>query len=257
MCGGSKLQASGFQKEPFATAKQHLIACRNRGQTYPQKLPNAPSEFLEQISLFYFICFLQLLSGGSKLQASGFQNGPFATAKQHLIACRNRAQTYPQKLPNVPSEFLEKMSVFFCLLQLLFGGCKLQASALQNGPFATAKQHLIACRNRAQTYPQKLPNVPSEFLEKMSTFSVSCSSCLVAASCMQASALQNEPFATAKQHLIACRNRAQTYPQKLPNAPSEFLEKISFSVSCSCCLVASGCKQQASRTDPSPHQNSI
>ena len=317
LCGGSKLQASGFQKEPFATAKQHLIACRNRAQTYPQKLPNAPSEFLEQISLFYFICFLQLLSGGSKLQASGFQNGPFATAKQHLIACRNRAQTYPQKLPNVPSEFLEKMSVFFCLLQLLFGGCKLQASALQNGPFATAKQHLIACRNRAQTYPQKLPNAPSEFLEKMSTFSVSCSSCLVAASCMQASALQNEPFATAKQHLIACRNRAQTYPQKLPNAPSEFLEKIylflffcflqllsgssklqssalqnepfatakqhliacrnraqtypqklpnapseflekiSFSVSCSCCLVASGCKQQASRTDPSPHQNSI
>ena len=42
--------------------------------------------------------FLQLLFGGSKLQASGFQNGPFATAKQHLIACRNRAQTYPQRL---------------------------------------------------------------------------------------------------------------------------------------------------------------
>ena len=130
-----------------------------------------------------------------KHQAS--RTEPFATAKQHLIACRNRAQTYPQKLPNVPSEFLEKMSVFFCLLQLLFGGSKLQASGLQNGPFATAKQHLIACRNRAQTYPQKLPNVPSEFLEK-----------------------------------------------------------ISFSVSCSCCLVAPSCKHQPSRTDPSPQQNS-
>ena len=58
------------------------------------------------------------------------------------------------------------MFVFFCLLQLLFGGSKLQASGLQNGPFATAKQHLIACRNRAQTYPHKLLNVPSEFLEK-------------------------------------------------------------------------------------------
>ena len=82
------------------------------------------------------------LFGGSKLQASGLQKGPFATAKQHLIACRNRAQTYPQKLPNVPSEFL--VFFFFCLLQLLFGGSKLQASGLQNGPFATAKQHLIA-----------------------------------------------------------------------------------------------------------------
>ena len=256
MFGSSKLQASGFQKGPFATAKQHLIACRNRAQTYPQKLPNAPSEFLEKMSVFF--CLLQLLFGGAKLQASALQNGPFATAKQHLIACRNRAQTYPQKLPNVPSEFLEKMSVFFCLLQLLFGGCKLQASALQNEPFATAKQHLIACRNRAQTYPQKLPNAPSEFLGKFYIFLFFCFLQLLSGSSkLQASALQNEPFATAKQHLIACRNRAQTYPQKLPNAPSEFLEKISFSVSCSCCLVASGCKQQASRTDPSPHQNSI
>ena len=32
-------------------------------------------------------------------------------AKQHPIACRNRAQTYPQKLPNVPSEFLEKKNL--------------------------------------------------------------------------------------------------------------------------------------------------
>ena len=225
MSGGSKLQASGFQNEPFATAKQHLIACRNRAQTYPQKLPNVPSEFLEKMSVFF--CLLQLLFGGCKLQASALQNGPFATAKQHLIACRNRAQTYPQKLPNAPSQFLEKiyLFLFFCFLQLLSGSSKLQSSALQNEPFATAKQHLITCRNRAQTYPQKLPNVPSEFLEKIS-FSASCSSCLVAASCMQASALQNEPFATAKQHLIACRNRAQTYPQKLPNAPSQFLEKI-------------------------------
>ena len=252
MFGGSKLQASGFQKEPFARAKQHLIACRNRPQTYPQKLPNAPSEFLEKISLVYFICFLQLLSGGSKLQASGFQNGPFATAKQHLIACRNRAQTYPQKLPNVPSEFLEKMSVFFCLLQLLFGGAKLQASALQNGPFATAKQHLIACRNRAQTYPQKLPNVPSEFLENMSVFF--CLLQLLFGGCkLQASALQNEPFATAKQHLIACRNRAQTYPQKLPNAPSEFLEKIYlFLFFCFLQLLSGSSKLQASALQNEP-----
>ena len=202
-----------------------------------------------------FFCLLQLLFGGAKLQASALQNGPFATAKQHLIACRNRGQTYPQKLPNVPSEFLEKMSVFFCLLQLLFGGAKLQASALQNGPFATAKQHLIACRNRGQTYPQKLPNVPSEFLEKMSVC-FCLLQLLFGGAKLQASVLQNGPFATAKQHLIACRNRAQTYPQKMPNVPSEFLEKISFSVSCSCCLVAPSCKHQASRRNPSPQQNS-
>ena len=163
---------------------------------------------------------MQLLFGGSKLQASALQKGPFATAIQHLIACRNRAQSCPQKVPNVPSEFLEK-SIFFCLLQLLFGGSKLQASALQKGPFATAIQHLIACRNRAQTYPQKVPNVPSEFLEKISIF-LSPAACLV---------VQKGPFATAKQHLIACRNRAQSYPQKVPNVPSEFLEKISLFLS--------------------------
>ena len=164
---------------------------------------------------FIFFCLLQLLFGGSKLQASALQNGPFATAKQHLIACRNRAQTYPQKVPNAPSEFLEK-SIFFCLLQLLFGGSKLQASGFQKGPFATAKQHLIACRNRAQTYPQKVPNVPSEFLEKISLF---LSPAAVVWWLQVASA-------TAKQHLIACRNRAQSYPQKVPNVPSEFREKI-------------------------------
>ena len=232
------------QKWPFATAKQHLIACRNRPQTYPQKLPNASSEFLEKISLLYFICFLQLLFGGSKLQASGFQKEPFTTTKQHLIACRNRGQTYPQKLPNVASEFLEKMSVFFCLLQLLFGGAKLQASVLQNGPFATAKHHLIACRNRAQTYPQKLPNVPSEFLEKMSVF-FCLLQLLFGGSKLQASALQNGPFATAKQHLIACRNRAQTYQQKLPNVASEFLEKMSVFF-CLLQLLFGGSKLQAS-----------
>ena len=55
----------------------------------------------------------------------------------------------------------------------MFGGSKLQASGLQKGPLATAKQHLIACRNRAQTYPQKLPLAPSELLEKYLFFSVS------------------------------------------------------------------------------------
>ena len=96
------------------------------GLNLPAKIPSRPFSIPRQVSLFYL---LQLLFGGSKLQASGLQNGPFATAKQHLIACRNVVQTYPQKLPNVPSEFQEKMS-FVCLLQLLFGGSKLQAWSL-------------------------------------------------------------------------------------------------------------------------------
>ena len=132
------------------------------GLNLPAKIPSRPFSIPRQVSLFYL---LQLLFGGSKLQASGLQNGPFATAKQHLIACRNVVQAYPQKLPNVPSEFQEKMS-FVCLLQLLFSSSTLQASGRQNGPFATAKQDLIACRNCVQTYPEKLPNVLSEFLEK-------------------------------------------------------------------------------------------
>ena len=109
------------------------------------------------------------------------------------------SKTAPNYVPKPSLTFfwIPRKKIVFYLLQLLFGGSKLQASGLQNGPFATAKQHLIACRNRAQTYRQKLPNVPSEFLEK-----------------------------------------------------------ISFSVSCSCCLVAPSCKHQASRTDPSPQQNS-
>ena len=123
----------------FATAKQHLIACRNRAQTYPQKLPNAPSEFLAQISLFLSpVCLLQLLFGGSKLQASGFQKGPFATAKQHLIACRNRAQTYPQKLPNAPSEFLENIYLFLSPAALVWwlqtASIRLQASRRDPSP---------------------------------------------------------------------------------------------------------------------------
>ena len=155
-------------------------------------------------------CLLQLLFGGSKLQASGLQNGHFTTAKQHRIFKLIDKISLTSLL-----KFLDKMSFFLppvvwwlqaasikppertlrhsktapncvpkpCSNLFTSGGSKLQASRFQNGPLATAKQHLIACRNRVQTYPEKLPNVPSEFLEKMSLFSASCSCCLVAPSC--------------------------------------------------------------------------
>ena len=142
-----------------------LLLSPRHSKTASNCVPKPWSSLLKAYSNNILFCLLQLLFGGSKLQASGLQNGPFATAKQHLMACRNVMQTYPQKLPNVSSKFLRKC-FFFCLLQLLFGSSTLQASGRQNGPFATAKQDLIACRNCVQTYPQKLPNVLSEFLEK-------------------------------------------------------------------------------------------
>ena len=37
------------------------------------------------------------------------------------------------------------------------------------------------------------------------------------------------------QHLIACRNRAQTYLEKVSNVPSELLEKIYFLLLLCCC----------------------
>ena len=96
---------------------------------------------------------------------------------ERALRHRKRAPNcVPKPCSNLPTKtakrpfWISKKNILFYLLQLLFGGSKLQASGLQNGPFATAKQHLIACPNRAQTYPQKFPNVPSEFLKKIYPF---------------------------------------------------------------------------------------
>ena len=148
--------------------------------------------------------------GGSKLQASCFQNGPLATAKQHLIACRNRVQTYPEKLPNVPSEFLRKC-VFF-----------LPPAAVIRPPERTLRHSAglnLPAKTPTQNRSKKLPNVSSEILGKKY---------IIYTSNYLSSGLQNGPFATAKQHLMACRNVMQTYPQKLPNVSSKFLRKCVF-----------------------------
>ena len=110
-----------------------------------RKLPNVPSEFLEKMSLFL---------------------PPAAVIRPPERTLRHSAGlNLPAKIPSRPFSIPRQVSLFY-LLQLLFGGSKLQASGLQNGPFATAKQHLMACRNVMQTYPQKLPNVSSKFLRK-------------------------------------------------------------------------------------------
>ena len=191
-------------------------------QTYPQKLLNVSSKFLRKC---FFFCLLQLLFGSSTLQASGRQDGPFATAKQDLIACRNCVQTYPGKLPNVLSEFLEKNVLFLPPAAVVWWP---QAASIR--PPERTLHHSKAAPN-FQTYPQNIRNVPSKFLDKMSFF---CLLLFGGGSKLQASSLQNGSFATAKQHLIAYRNRVQTYSR----------------------LVAPICKHQASRTDPSPQQNS-
>ena len=145
-------------------------------------------------------------------------------------------------------------NILFYFLQLLFGGSKLQASGLQKGPFATAKQHLIACRNRAQTYPQKLPNVPSEFLEKYPFL-------LPAAVVWWLQAASIRPPEGTLRHSKTASNcvpkPCSNLPTKTAYRPFWIPWKISFSTSCSCCLVAPSCKHQASRRDPSPQQNSI
>ena len=132
--------------------------------------------------------------------------------------------------------------------------CQHQASRTDPSPQQNSTQL------RAETMVKlthKLPNVPSEFLEKIS-FSASCSCCLVAPSCKHQACIRL-PERTLRHSKTApncvpkpCSN----LPTKTVNVPSEFLEKISFSVSCSCCLVAPSCKHQASRTHPSPQQNS-
>ena len=70
----------------------------------------------------------------------------------------------PKPCSNLPTKsayrpfWIPRKYIFFCLLQLLFGGSKLQASGLQNGPFATAKQHLIPDgRTSPRIAPKKSP----------------------------------------------------------------------------------------------------
>ena len=210
---------------------------------YPQKLPNVPSEFLRKNAS----CSCCLVAPSSEasvsatakqhliacrvlklivwwLHAASISSRTVATAKQDLIACRNCVQTYPEKLPNVLSEFLEKNVLFLPPAAVVWWP---QAASIR--PPERTLHHSKAAPN-FQTYPQNIRNVPSEFLDKMSFFCL----LLFGGSKLQASSLQNGSFATAKQHLIAYRNRVQTYSR----------------------LVAPSCKHQASRTDPSPQQNS-
>ena len=86
----------------------------------------------------------------------------------------NRPQNRTEKLPNVPSEFLEKMffSQPFRLFQSPISSPAAAAVAAVNRRVARAPPGTKTARhgrtNRPQNRTEKLPNVPSEFLEKMS-----------------------------------------------------------------------------------------
>ena len=88
----------------------------------------------------------------------------------------NRPQNRTEKLPNVPSEFLEKMSLPFSqpfpLFQSPISSPAAAAVAAVNRRVARAPPGIKTARhgrtNRPQNRTEKVPNVPSEFLEKMS-----------------------------------------------------------------------------------------
>ena len=89
----------------------------------------------------------------------------------------NRPQNRTEKLPNVPSEFLEKMSLPFSQPFPLFQSpisspAAAAAVAAVNRRVARAPPGIKTARhgrtNRPQNRTEKVPNVPSEFLEKMS-----------------------------------------------------------------------------------------
>ena len=90
----------------------------------------------------------------------------------------NRPQNRTEKVPNVPSEFLEKMSFSqpFPLFQspISSPAAAAVAAAAANRRVARAPPGTKTARhertNRPQNRTEKLPNVPSEFLEKIMSF---------------------------------------------------------------------------------------
>ena len=155
----------------------------------------------------------------------------------------NRPQNRTEKLPNVPSEFLEKM--FFSQPFPLFqspiswpaaaAAAAAAAVAAVNRRVARAPPGTKTARhgrtNRQQNRTKKLPNVPSEFLEKMSfsqpfpLFQSPISSPAVAA--VNRRVARAPPGTKTARH--GRTNRPQNRTEKLPDVPSEFLEKVSFS----------------------------
>ena len=214
----------------------------NRPQNRTEKVPNVPSEFLEKMSFSqHFPLFQTPISSPAAAAAA---NRRVARAPPGTKTARhgrtNRLQNRTEKLPNLPSEFLEKMSFSqpfpFFQSPISSPAAAAVAAAAVNRRVARAPPGTKTARhgrtNRPQNRTEKLPNIPSEFLEKM-FFSQPFPLFQTPISSPAAAAAANRRVARAPPGTKTARhgrtNRPQNRTEKVPNVPSEFLEKMSFS----------------------------
>ena len=148
----------------------------NRPQNRTEKVPNVPSEFLEKMSFSQpFPLFQSPISSPAAAAAVAAVNRGVARAPPGTKTARhgrtNRPQNRTEKVPNVPSEFLEKMSFSqpFPLFQSPISSPAAAAVAAANRRVARAPPGTKTARhgrtNRPQNRTEKVPNVPSEILE--------------------------------------------------------------------------------------------
>ena len=167
-------------------------------------------------------------------------------------------QNRPEKVPKVPSEFLEKMifSQPFPLFQSPISSPAAVAAAANRRvarAFPGTKTARHGRTNMPQNRTEKVPNVPSEFLEKIffsqpfplfqsqplplfQSHQLTCCCCCPKAApgtkTAIAAAAANRKVARAPPGTKIARHGRTNMPQnrteKVPNVPSEFLEKKIF-----------------------------
>ena len=209
------------------------------------KVPNVPSESLEKDAFF--------CSGHCcHCQAPNCSSQPLATPLRHTKTAPNfvpkRRPKRTAKVPNVPSESFEKDD-FFCSGRC----CHCQAPNCSSQPLATPLRHTKTPPNfvpkKRPKRTTKVPNVLSESIEKDAFFcSGRCCHC-------QAPNCSSQPLATPLRHTKTPPNfvpkRRPKCTAKVPNVPSESLEKDAFFCSGRCChCQAPNCSFQPLATPP-------
>ena len=149
------------------------------------------------------------------------------------------SQKWPEKLLNVASETLEKT---FFSLPLASLSCRFEAfnlatlqraTALLMGTTRNAETPPNFAPKTSQKWPEKLPNVASETLEKtifgLPLASPSCRfEAFNLATLQRATALLMDTTRNAETPANFAPKTPQKWPEKLPNAASETLEKKQF-----------------------------
>ena len=227
----------------------------NRPQNRTEKVPNVPSEFLEKMSFSQpFPLFQSSISSPAAAAAVAAANRRVARAPPGTKTARhgrtNRPQNRTEKLPNVPSEFLEKMSFSqpFPLFQSPISSPAAAAAAAANR--RVRKEHLPAPKQQGtegRTGPRIRRKTFSQpfRLFQFPLFQSSISSPAAAAAAANRRVARAPPGTKTGRH--GRTNRPQNRTEKVPNLSSEFLEKKSFSqpfplfqshqptCCCSCC----------------------